>query len=203
MIDIYTHYFQREGSITSGDSLHTELMTEQEASPLLHPKPSDSLCTKEDYTNTTTMFLEQETEKRNCTCFYTREGKVIHTWSSLIQLIHDCHLENNEFLLRDCLQKGAPLIDVDNIFEAIVTLETTQRLEQSWLDRLVDILSDSMYLTKTDEWSDVIVSCPRTMSFLQHFLIQKMRREKVRVPTARRNGVKRKDTLETGSVVDV
>lgn len=181
------------------DLFITELMTETEKSPSLYQNRADSLCTKED---NTTMLLEHQTEAQNLT-FYTKEGKVIYTWRSLMQLLHDSHLENKEFILRDCFQKGAPLIDADNIFEAIITLEATHRLEQTWLDRLVDILGDCMYLTKTQEWSDAILSCPRTMSFLQHFLIQKMRREKVRVPTARRNGVKRKDTLETGGVVDV
>jgi hypothetical protein len=169
----------------------TETPPSQQQSPVVCPRGG------EEY-NTATMLLEDDSEKQNCTCcYYTKEGKVIHTWSSLVQLLHDSHLENNEFLLRDCFQKGAPLIDSENIFEAIVTLETTHRLEQSWLDRLVEILSDNMCLTKTEEWSDAILSCPRTMAFLQHFLIQKMRREKIRVPTARRNGVKRKDTLET------
>ena len=59
----------------------------------------------------------------------------------------------------------------------------------------MDILKTNMNITKSDEWSAAIMECPKTMAYLQHFLIQNMRREKVRLPNHRRNCMKRKDTM--------
>ena len=126
--------------------------------------------------------------------YYTLDGRQIHTWQSLLGSLHVSHFENDEFQLRDSFQKASSLIAIGNIFEAIATMETI-RLEQLWLDKLVEVVKKNMSITKTEEWSEAIMNCPKTMAFLQHFLIQNMRKEKVRLPNSRRYGLKRKETL--------
>ena len=126
--------------------------------------------------------------------YYTLDGKQVHSWSSLNDLLHVSHFEKDEFQIRDSFHKASALINQENIFEAIETMESV-RFDQLWIDRIVDLIKDDMSLTRTDEWSEAIFNCPKTMSVLQHFLIQRMRKEKVRIPTARRNGIKRKETV--------
>uniref|UniRef100_A0A7M5WVB3 Uncharacterized protein n=1 Tax=Clytia hemisphaerica TaxID=252671 RepID=A0A7M5WVB3_9CNID len=126
--------------------------------------------------------------------FYTLDGKQVHSWSSLNDLLHVSHFENDEFQIRDSFHKASALINNENIFEAIETMEKV-RFDQLWIDRIVELIKDDMSLTRTNEWSEAIFNCPKTMSVLQHFLIQRMRKEKVRIPTARRNGIKRKETV--------
>lgn len=137
--------------------------------------------------NSTKNFL---IEKQN-DGYYTLDGRRVHTWSSLVELVHVSHFEKDEFMLRDSFQKATSLISVDNFFQAISTMESV-RLDQLWLDKLVNVVRHNMDLTKTETWSDAILSYPKTMAFLQHFLIQDILRKKVRVPNTRRYCVKRK-----------
>lgn len=70
--------------------------------------------------------------------YYSLDGRQVHTWESLVNSIQVSYSENDEFQLRDSFQKAVHLIGAGNMFEAISTMETV-RLEQLWLDRLVDI----------------------------------------------------------------
>ena len=69
--------------------------------------------------------------------YYALDGRQVHTWESLVNSIQVSYSENDEFQLRDSFQKAVHLIGAGNMFEAISTMETV-RLEQLWLDRLVN-----------------------------------------------------------------
>lgn len=164
---------KEEGKFTSSDTNINQMKTNQDgATSVADVEFEENLKLIENFISL------NGNDVRNC------------SWNTLKSLLRGSHIVKNEFMFRECLDKGCELIQSDNIFDAISLMEL-YGLDQKWCDKMVDVIVDNFYVTKTEGWCKVILSCPKTMSFIQHFLLQKTSRSSERLPT-RRNCVKRK-----------
>ena len=130
----------RDRSQTTIDSNTTPLKRErrQTMPSRLVAKDEDnqlSSALSELFPSSSSILIEKENDG-----YYSLDGRQVHTWESLVNLIHVSNFENDEFQLRDSFQKAVHLIGAGNMFKAIETMEIV-RLEQLWLDRLVNFSS--------------------------------------------------------------
>lgn len=95
-----------------------------------------------------------------------------YDWKRIQGLLKMSHFYQVESLYNLCLDKGKPLIQHNNVLEAIKLMETYD-FNQSWCDSIVQILIGNPQPFSQPDWKASVTALPNTMSQIQYWYIKR------------------------------